>query len=197
MIVQLCGLSGAGKTTLAKAVEQELALQQFSVEVLDGDEYRKTLCSELGFSKEDRFENLRRIAFVARQLSKHGIIAIICAINPYEEMRHEIRENYPNVKTIFLDCPLDTLKIRDTKGLYKKAFLPDGHPEKLKNLTGVNDPFETPVRPDLYLNTDKETLEECTNKIVQFIRNSFVFPVKNLPLKFLHTNTPEQKINRH
>ena len=196
MIVQLCGLSGAGKTTLAKAVEQKLALEHFSVEVLDGDEYRKTLCSELGFSKEDRLENLRRIAFVARQLSKHGIIAIICAINPYEEMREEIRKNYPNVKTVFVDCSLDTLKVRDTKGLYKKAFLPEGHPEKLKNLTGVNDPFEVPQKPDLYLNTERENLEDCTNKIVQFIRNSFVFPVKNLPLKFLNNSSSSQRVNR-
>ena|SRR5215831_13912846 len=196
MIVQLCGLSGAGKTTLAKAIEKELALEHFSVEVLDGDEYRKTLCSELGFSKKDRIENLRRIAFVARQLSKHGIIAIICAINPYEEMRQEIAENYPNVKTVFVDCPLNTLKIRDTKGLYKKAFLPEGHPEKINNLTGVNDPFEAPLHPDLYINTDEQTLEECTIKVVQFIRNSFVFPVKNLPLRFLHNNTPGQRMNR-
>lgn len=197
MIVQLCGLSGAGKTTLAKAVEQKLALEHFSVEVLDGDEYRKTLCSELGFSKEHRFENLRRIAFVARQLSKHGIIAIICAINPYEQIRQEIKKNYPNVKTVFIDCPLDTLKIRDTKGLYKKAFLPEGHPEKLNNLTGVNDPFEVPIDPDLHINTDEQTPEECASKIVQLIKNSFVFPVKNLPLKFLHNNSSSQRMNRH
>lgn len=180
MIIQLCGLSGAGKTTLAKAAEKELAFQQFNVEVLDGDEYRKTLCRELGYSRSDRLENLRRIAFVARQLSKHGIIAIICAINPYDEMRAEIKRTYPKVKTVFVDCPLDTLKTRDPKGLYKKAFLPDEHPEKLKNLTGVNDPFDVPQYPDLYINTEKQSIQECTIQLVQFISKHFVFPVKTV-----------------
>ncbi|HEY2721176.1 MAG TPA: adenylyl-sulfate kinase [Chitinophagaceae bacterium] len=189
MIIQLCGLSGAGKSTLAKAAEKQLSLQQFSVEILDGDDYRQTLCRELGFSKKDRVENLRRISFVAARLSKHGVIAIICAINPYEEMRQEIRNAYPYVKTVFVDCSLDTLKKRDTKGLYKKAFLPQGHPEKLDNLTGVNDPFDTPHRPDLYLNTERQTIQECTRELVGFISNNFVFPVKN----FQRLNTSNQK----
>jgi len=180
MIVQLCGLSGAGKTTLARAAERELAHQQFSAEVLDGDEYRRTLCSELGFSRKDRIENLKRIAFVARQLSKHGIIAIICAINPFEIMRPHIKKSYPHVKTVFVDCSLDTLKARDTKGLYKRAFLPDGHPEKLKNLTGINDAFDVPALPDLYINTDAQTIHECTDLLVQFILANFIFPIRVL-----------------
>jgi len=197
MIIQLCGLSGAGKTTLAKAVEKELTIQQFSVEVLDGDDYRKTLCSELGFTKKDRLENLRRIAFVAGRLSKHGIVAIICAINPYEEMRQEIRKTYPNVKTVYVDCSLETLTSRDTKGLYKKALLPQGHPEKLNNLTGVNDPFEAPLYPDLHINTEQQNLIECTQKMVQFILNSFVSPVKNLkPVSVLNPNSARQIVDR-
>ena len=197
MIIQLCGLSGAGKTTLAKTAEKDLTLQHFSVEVLDGDEYRKSLCKELSFSKKDRFENLRRMAFVARQLSKHGIIAIICAINPYEEMRQEIGVSYPNVKTIHIDCSLETLRCRDTKGLYEKALLPEGHPDRIINFTGVSDPFETPIRPDLYVNTDGYSVEECAFKIVHFIRRSFVFPVKDLhPLGILNEKTTDQVIGK-
>lgn len=168
MILQFCGLSGAGKSTLAKLVKAKLSHKGSIVEVLDGDEYRKTLCSDLGFSKEDRIENLRRIAFVAAQLSKHGIIAIICAINPFEEVRAEVRKAYPSVKTIHIDCSLATLIHRDTKGLYKRALLPDTHPNKVRNLTGVNDAFEEPLHPDLYVNTDIYSIEECAHQIAYF-----------------------------
>lgn len=179
MIIQMCGLSGAGKSTLAGAVEMLLKKRRIKVEIIDGDEYRKTLCNGLGFSREDRMENVRRMAFVARQLSKHGIVAIICAINPYEEMRREIAKKYPGVFTIHIDCTLETLKIRDTKGLYQKAFLPEDHPEKIKNLTGINDPFDRPPKPDLYINTDTDTIIHCTNKIVHFIRERYPVTEEN------------------
>jgi adenylylsulfate kinase len=173
MIIQLCGLSGTGKTTLSIITSEMLISHGYSVEVIDGDEYRKTLCNGLGFSKEDRIENMRRMAFVAAQLSKHGIIAIICAINPFEEMRKEVVNKYGDVKTIHIDCPIETLKIRDTKGLYRKAFLPDDHPEKIRNLTGINDTFEPPVHSDLYINTDRYSINACTNKMVLFIERHF------------------------
>ena len=168
MIIQFCGLSGAGKTTLARAVGEKLDQQSYATEIIDGDEYRETLCRGLGFSKEDRFENMRRMAFVAGKLTRHGIISIICAINPYQEMRDEVHASYPNVKTIYIDCPLKTLEERDTKGLYFKASLPDDHPHKIKNLTGVNDVFEIPAQPDLYINTADHSIEECRDKIVDF-----------------------------
>lgn len=169
MIIQLCGLSGAGKTTLAFASAQKLARYNLPVEIIDGDEYRKSICNNLGFSKSDRYENMRRLAFVASKLSKHNIISIICAINPYEEMRQEIRVMYGDVKIIYVDCPVQTLKQRDTKGLYRKALLPDNHPDKIKNLTGINDPFDIPVNPDLHIETDKYTINNCANIITQFI----------------------------
>lgn len=169
MIIQLCGLSGAGKSTLARAVEIILNKKGLPVEIIDGDEYRKTLCYGLGFSKDDRMENMRRMAFVAGQLSKHGIIAIICAINPYDQIRHEVRATYPHTKTIHIDCSVETLKIRDTKGLYRKAFLPPDHPDKVNNLTGINDPFDIPGEPDLYVNTDLNTIAECARTIARFI----------------------------
>ncbi|MFT3844508.1 MAG: adenylyl-sulfate kinase [Lacibacter sp.] len=170
MIIQFCGLSGAGKSTLANAVQTELQQQGIRIEILDGDDYRTTLCKDLGFSKKDRQENIRRMAFVAHQLSKHGVVAVVCAINPYEEMRKEIQAIYPDVKTIFVDCPVEKLMIRDTKGLYKRAFLPDDHPDHIHNLTGVNDPFDRPKNPDVYVNTGFETIESSVKKIVHFIQ---------------------------
>lgn len=173
MIIQFCGLSGSGKTTLARLTEGILKKQGLKLEIIDGDEYRKTLCNGLGFSKEDRIENIKRMAFVAAQLSKHGIISIISAINPYEEIRQEIVAKYTNVKTIHIDCSVETLTARDTKGLYRKAFLPDKHPEKITNLTGINDTFEPPSHPDLYINTDKHSINDCVNEIVSFIQKNF------------------------
>ena len=172
MIIQFCGLSGAGKTTLARLTEKELTRRGYTVEIIDGDYYRETLCKGLDFSKEDRKENLRRMSFVAAQLSKHGIISIICAINPFEETRKEISRQYAYVKTVFVDCTLSALRTRDPKGLYRKAFLPDDHPEKIKNLTGVNDIFEIPQNPDLHIQTDKENVFDCMNRIVQLVEQN-------------------------
>lgn len=169
MIIQFCGLSGSGKSTLARSVATTLKKNGNVIEILDGDEYRESLCRDLGFSKQDRSENIRRLAFVANKLSTHGIISIICAINPYDEIRKEVARRYKNVFLIHVDCSLDTLFKRDTKGLYMKAFLPDDHPNKINNLTGVNDPFEAPLNPDLYINTEKHTIEECCDKITAFI----------------------------
>jgi adenylylsulfate kinase len=183
MIIQFCGLSGAGKTTLARATEERLKEHGLPVEIIDGDEYRGTICRNLGFSKQDRCENIRRLAFVAGKLSSHGIVTIICAINPYEEVREEIRKSYPNVKTIHIDCAIPTLQQRDTKGLYRKAFLPDEHPEKIKNLTGVNDPFDIPRRPDLYVNTEHSSIKECADSIANFILHH-VFRTKIVQLEF-------------
>jgi adenylylsulfate kinase len=180
MIIQMCGLSGSGKSTLARSVETILKRRHIKVEILDGDEYRQTLCKGLGFSRHDRSENIRRMAFVARQLSKHGIVAIICAINPYEEVRQEVAASYPNVKTIHIDCSVEILKARDTKGLYQKAFLPEGHPEKIMNLTGINDPFDTPEQPDLHVNTDSDTIITCRDKLVHFIHEHLKRKEKSL-----------------
>ncbi|MDP4262364.1 MAG: adenylyl-sulfate kinase [Bacteroidota bacterium] len=179
MIIQMCGLSGSGKSTLARAAENVLKKQQIKVEILDGDEYRQTLCKGLGFSRHDRSENIRRMAFVARQLSKHEIVAVICAINPYEEIRREIAVSYPGVSTVHIDCSIEILKARDTKGLYQKAFLPEGHPERISNLTGINDAFDEPEQPDLYINTDTDTIITCTNKLIHFIHERLKYTEKN------------------
>src|SRR5579872_7457721 len=128
MIILLCGLSGAGKTTLATAVKQKLAGADVFIELIDADEYRQRLFKDLQYSKEDRNENIRRLGFIASKFSSHNIISVISAINPYDDIRKELVKSYKNVKIVHVDCPLPVLVQRDTKGLYKRALLPAGDP---------------------------------------------------------------------
>jgi adenylylsulfate kinase len=176
MIIQLCGLSGAGKTTIATSVKDQAAAYGIPIELLDGDSYRAALCKDLGFSKEDRCENIRRLGFIASVLSTHGVVCIISAINPYDAVRKELVTAYKQVKTVYVDCPVEELLARDTKGLYKRALLPDGHPDKLYHLTGINDPFEVPVAPDLHLRTNVKTIAACTNELFALIALSLHLP---------------------
>ncbi len=169
MIILLCGLSGAGKTTLATKVKERLSLSGVLTEVIDADEYRQQLFPNLKYSKEDRFENVRRLGFIAGKFSSQGIVTIISAIMPYDAMRQDLLATYHNVKVVHIDCPLSVLMLRDTKGLYQKARLPAGHPQKVCNLTGVNDPFEAPENPHLYINTYAYDLAECTVRLFAFI----------------------------
>ena len=173
MIIQFCGMSGAGKTTLAEHARIKLVLLNIPVEIMDADEYRKFIIKNLGFSKEDRCENIRRLAFIANKFSAHNIVTIICAINPYEEIRQELQSKYTNVKTVFINCEIPELIKRDTKGLYKKAFLPEAHKDKIHNLTGINDPFEAPINPDLTINTDIESIDTSVEKLVRFIQANY------------------------
>lgn len=166
MMIQLTGLSGAGKSTLAEAVKALHGNKPGTIEVFDGDVYRKTLCRDLGFSMADRHENIRRLGKAASQTGKD--IAIIAAINPFEIIRNELKETY-GAKTVWIKCPVAILLERDTKGLYKRAFLPDTDPGKLFNLTGVNDVYEEPLHPDLMIDTSSETIEESAGKLYSFI----------------------------
>ena len=182
MILLFCGLSGAGKTTLAESVRKKLADAEISIELIDADQYRQRLFKDLLYSKEDRFENIRRLGFIADKFSSHNIITIISAINPYDEIRKELAAAYKNVRIVHIDCEVDELIKRDTKGLYKRALLPEGHPDKLSNLTGINDPFERPASPDLHIDTHVLSIEESTEKIYAFI-------VKNIiKQKFVQTD---------
>ncbi|HCT29787.1 MAG TPA: adenylyl-sulfate kinase [Bacteroidales bacterium] len=171
LLIQLTGLSGSGKTTIAKLVKEKFATQNIQIEIIDGDEYRKTLCKGLGFSYEDRVENLRRLGFVAKLLLKHDVISIISAINPFESIRKELSNFSPKVKTVWVNCDIETLKIRDPKGLYKRALLPDGNPDKVYHFTGISDVYEFSLNPDLILNTDSESPEESANRLFEFILN--------------------------
>src|SRR5690606_8586026 len=155
--------------TVAYKVKKLLENDNIITEVIDGDEYRKDLCSDLGFSRQDRNQNIKRLAFVANKLSQHHILSIICAINPYEDIRREISLKYKDVITVYIDCDLHVLISRDTKGLYKRAHLEENDPHKINNLTGVNDPFEPPLTADLVIQTHLETAEESAKKLFNFI----------------------------
>jgi adenylylsulfate kinase len=169
-IIQLTGLSGCGKTTLSNKIKQLFAAQNIHIEILDGDQYRKTLCKDLGFSKNDRLENIRRLGNLASSLINQYAVIIIAAINPYEEARAELKLKH-NAKTVWINCELESLIIRDTKGLYKRALLPDEDPDRIFNLTGVNDSYETPLSYDLKLDTHLESIDESAAKLHQFIND--------------------------
>ena len=125
------------------------------------------------FHKADRNENIRRLAAVANEFAQQNIIPIICAINPYDDIRQEIAGLYPQVKTVYISCTMDVLIERDTKNLYHRALLPDGHPEKVYNLTGINDVFEAPEYANLVLETDKESSEASSQRLLAFILYQF------------------------
>ncbi len=161
-ILWFTGLSGAGKSTLGEMLVDEFRSRGYRVELLDGDVVRTNLSKGLGFSKEDRDINIRRIGFVANLLARNGVIAITAAISPYREIRDEIRNgaDAPFVEA-FVSCPLEALVERDTKGLYKKAIAGE-----IKNFTGVSDPYEPPLSPEIALDTATETIEESRAKIL-------------------------------
>ena len=159
------GLSGAGKTTLTDAIAPQLRAHGIKVEVLDGDEVRTNLSKGLGFSKEDRDANIRRIGYVSRLLSRNGVGVIAAAISPYREIRDEVRRSIEaegaRFIEVFVKASLDTLIARDVKGLYKKAIAGE-----IKQFTGVSDPYEEPLDPEILINSDSETVEESAAKIV-------------------------------
>jgi adenylylsulfate kinase len=169
----LTGLSGAGKTTLAAGLLEALNARGHRVEVLDGDEVRKNLSSGLGFSRQDRDTNVRRIGYVARLLSRNGIVAIAAAISPYRETRDEVRREHDAAFVeIFVDCSLDALMRRDVKGLYAKA-----RRGELQNLTGVSDPYEPPGDAEVTVHTDLEGVGESLAKILSFLeQRSLIAP---------------------
>lgn len=171
ILIQFTGLSGSGKTTLAENVRQLLIEKSYKVEIIDGDVYRKTICKDLGFSKEDRCENVRRLFNVGQNFISANTIVLMSVINPYENLRNELR-NHEFVRTVFLDCSIDNLIQRDPKGLYKKALLPDNDVNKISNFTGISDVFEVPVKADLVLKTDLETVPFSTYKLYNFILDS-------------------------
>lgn len=155
------GLSGAGKTTLARLLEPELQSRGYKVEVLDGDIVRTNLSKGLGFSKADRDTNIRRIGFVCNLLARNEVIAIAAAISPYKEVRDELREDLKHFVEIYVACPIPVLAERDVKGLYKKALAGE-----IKNFTGIDDPYEAPSRPEVIVYSDLETPEESLAKIL-------------------------------
>jgi adenylyl-sulfate kinase len=169
--VWFTGLPGSGKTTLANMVGQELLGRGIDVEILDGDTIRTHLSKGLGFSKEDRDTNIRRIGWVCQQLTKHGVPSITAAVSPYREVRDEVRQLIEAVGgpgsfiEVFLNCPLEVCEQRDPKGLYKRARLGE-----IANFTGISDPYEPPEKPELILDTASEYPGESTKKVLAALR---------------------------
>jgi adenylylsulfate kinase len=168
MVIQMTGLSGAGKSTIAERLLSRLQQASVLAEVMDADLYRQTLNKDLGFSAEDRKENMRRLGQLAAEKATDGRVVIIAAINPFEEIRRELKEKY-NAYLVWISCSTTVLIERDTKGLYKRALLPEGHPDKISNLTGINHPFDVPADPDLVIPTDQQSVEASVEQAFRFI----------------------------
>jgi adenylylsulfate kinase len=161
-VIWFTGLSGAGKTTIVKALEPLLLSAGHKIQILDGDALRETLSKGLGFSKEDRDTNIRRIGFVANLLAKHGVVTLVSAISPYRDTRREVLSEAEKSLEVFVDAPLETVASRDVKGLYKKALAGE-----IQHFTGVSDPYEAPTNPELHLRTDLESLEQSVDKVLE------------------------------
>jgi adenylyl-sulfate kinase len=168
LILQFTGLSGSGKSTLAEALKQSLAENGFPAVVLDADVCRKTVNKDLGFSAADRKENIRRLVLLANRYCQAGTIAIIAAINPYDDVRKEVAERF-GAKIVWVCCAMDILLERDTKGLYRRALLSDDDPQKIQNLSGINDPYEPPSAPDLLIDTGLISPAEATRCLLSFV----------------------------
>ncbi|MEA5598350.1 adenylyl-sulfate kinase [Rivularia sp. UHCC 0363] len=158
--VWFTGLSGAGKTTITKAVAEKLRSQGHNLEILDGDVIRENLTKGLGFSKADRDENIRRIGFVSHLLTRNGVIVLVSAISPYREIRQEVKQKIGDFVEVYVNAPLTVCEERDVKGLYKRA-----RAGEIKNFTGIDDPYEAPLNPTIECRTDLEELEESVAKI--------------------------------
>lgn len=175
-VLWLTGLSGAGKTTLTQALLPQLRSRGTAVEVLDGDEVRKNLSKGLGFSKDDRDTNIRRIGYVSRLLARNGVAVIAAAISPYREIRDEVRREVEGDGVSFFEvhvhADLETLVERDVKGLYARALAGE-----IQNFTGVSDPYEEPLNPDLLVKTDRETVDQSIVKLLdQLERLNLILP---------------------
>lgn len=169
--VWLTGLPSSGKSTLAGLLAAELQGRGLPVVNLDGDEVRMRLSKGLGFSKEDRDENIRRISYVARVASDMGGVAITSAISPYREIRDEARAEITNFVEVFVSCPVEVCIQRDVKGLYKKALAGE-----IKGFTGIDDPYEEPLQPELVVHTDQETEQESIGRILDTLERHALLP---------------------
>jgi bifunctional enzyme CysN/CysC len=159
--VWFTGLSGAGKTTICRAVATELLAYGLQIEVIDGDVIRKHLCRDLGFSKLDRDENIRRIAFVSKLLTRNGTVVLVSAISPYRAARDEARKTIGDFIEIYVSTPLEVCELRDTKDLYQRA-----RAGKVQGLTGIDDPYEPPLAAEIVCDTDSQSLREISSKVV-------------------------------
>ncbi len=181
------GLPCSGKSTLARRVQEILLERGMNVELLDGDEVRQNLCKGLGYSKEDRDTNIRRIGYVCKLLSRNGAVAVAAAISPYREIREENRRAIAAYVEVYVKAPIEVLAKRDVKGMYKKALAGE-----ITNFTGVSDPYEEPERPEILIESDKETVEDSTAKIIRTLEVMGLIP--GAPAESEYSPEEEEKI---
>lgn len=164
-VLWMTGLSGAGKTTIALILVEELKKRGLRVERLDGDVVRQSLTRDLGFTKEDRDKNIERVTFVAKLLSRNGVACICSFISPYQGVRDQVRADTTNFIEVFVDAPLEVVMERDVKGLYAKAVAGE-----IPNFTGISDPFEAPTSPEIHIRTDQQTPQESAQVIIDYLQ---------------------------
>ena len=164
--IWITGLSGAGKTTLSHALAARFRELGKPVQVLDGDVVRKVISSELGFTKADRDMQVRRLGYIAGLLTQHGVTAIVAAISPYLSSRYAVRAELQPFVEVYCECPLDVLEQRDPKGLYKRARLGE-----LTAFTGISDPYEPPLNPEVIAHTGQESVEQSTESVRRMLMN--------------------------
>ena len=164
--IWLTGLPGSGKTTISRILEKELRSRGARVEVFDGDEVRKNLSSDLGFSKQDRELHARRVTYVSKLLSRNGVVAIVALISPYREFRERARNEIPNFVEVYVRASLETCSTRDPKGLYRRA-----RAGEIKDLTGLQEPYEEPLRPEVLVDTERSSPQESTDVIISRLKD--------------------------
>jgi len=160
--VWLTGLPGSGKSTIVTKLETVLRERGANIEILDGDEVRRNLSPDLGFTKEDRETHARRVVFVSKLLSRNGVIVLVALISPYRAFRENARKQIGSFVEVFVRCPLEVCIKRDPKGLYKKALAGE-----IKDLTGLQDTYEDPLNPEIIVDTDKLSADESVLKIME------------------------------
>lgn len=183
----LTGLPSSGKSTIARALTTDLRAMGRKVELLDGDEVRKSLSVGAGFSREDRIAHIARIAYVAKLLSRNGVVAICSVISPYREMRDRARAEIPEFVEVYVDCPVEECIRRDVKGLYKKALAGE-----ITNMTGVQDPYEPPIAPEVVVPTHRETVEASVARVLARMRELGYLEPEVVP-----TEKKERLVEKH
>jgi len=168
ILLLFTGLSGSGKTTISQNVRKRIIEFGYKVEVIDGDIYRNIFCKDLGFTKDDRIESIKRLFFIGKLLVRNEVVVILSIINPYAFLRTKLKK-YDFVREIYIYCPIEILIQRDVKGLYRRALLKEGNPERINYFSGVSDIYDVPTEPDLILFSETESIKESSDKLIDYI----------------------------
>ncbi len=164
MTVWFTGISSAGKSTISRGLYEILQSRGCRVELLDGDVVRRSLSKDLGFSRADRDENIRRIGFVAELLARHDVIVLVAAISPYRAVRDEVRARLGDFVEVYVNAPLSVAEQRDVKGIYRRA-----RAGEMRGVTGLDDPYEPPLAPEIECRTDRESPDESVARVIAFL----------------------------